>query len=269
MWANVTEHVNSSQDGSRPMNWTDNRLGHRFYPLGGKSKLCLKPHLIRHKSNKSLVPIAFGFLDLRQQHKQIWKHRLHLPDVFSRRRRLGRSRISSLKSCHGPKLVFIWYEIYFSSRSVQEQPIWEEALFAPCLSSVPVCLLLSLVHFKGIAMMRALKGGNLSMYQICWEASESEVQLHRHRAQRGETGLRTSEVGGEGARNFLFCEQLSIVCDRVQKVHCHYFSTYKYLMLCYLQTLPCCFTCLFLFVQHANQWVIYSRRWAILVYSPH
>lgn len=131
-----------------------------------------------------------------------------------------------------PRASFILYEIYFTSRSVWEQPIGEEALFAPCLSSAPVCLLLSLVHFKGIAMMRVLKGGNLSMYQICWEASESEVQLHRHGALRGETGLRTSEAGGEGARNFLFPSQLSIVCDRVQKVHCHYFCTYKYLMRC-------------------------------------
>lgn len=132
------------QEGSRPGIECTTFLA-PFSPHGGQSKLCSKPHLIRNKSNKSLVFIAAGFLDLRRL-EQIWKHRLHLPDVFSRRRRLGRSGVSSPKSCHGPKLVFfMWYEIYFSSRSVWEQPIWEEALFAPllvfraCLSPPPSC----------------------------------------------------------------------------------------------------------------------------------
>lgn len=90
------------------------------------------------------------------------------------------------------------------------------------------CLLLFLVHFKGIAMMRTLKGGICQC--IKYVERHLRVKCNYTDRERGKTWLRSSSGREESEELYLFPAQLFILCDRVEKVQCHYFLAYKYLM---------------------------------------
>lgn len=176
------------------------------------NKSRLKPHVIAHKSNKSFFLSAVAFLDQkkkREKKQSTTKKRqlCALVAAFSLRQRhcisrmcfpeaVWRSRVFSLKSCHGPELVL--YDMRYISPVIQcgNNPSGKRSLLFACL----LCLSPPFSRtFQGNSHDENTERGNLSMYQICWEASESEVQLHRHRERRGWLGGRGSEVlvGGE------------------------------------------------------------------------
>lgn len=134
------------------------------------------------------------------------------------------------KELSWPRAGFIWYEIYFTSQSMWYNPSGKLRLLSACLLLLPPPFSCT---FQGNSHDENTERGDLSMYQICWEASESEVQLHRQ--IEGETWLKSCS----GRELFLFHAQLFIPCDRVEKVQCHYFLAHKYLM----QFHPSCICC--------------------------
>lgn len=189
---------------------------------GGQSltsnKSRLEPHVIGHKSNKSFFLSAVAFLDpktKKNNNKTVNNEKRQLCAIdapFSLQQRhcisrmcfpeaVWRSRVFSLKSCHGPELVL--YDMRYISPVIQcgNNPSGKRSLLFACL----LCLSPPFSRtFQGNSHDENTERGNLSMYQICWEASESEVQLHRHRERRGGTGLRSSRGrGGRGGETFI------------------------------------------------------------------
>lgn len=122
------------------------------------------------------------------------------------------------KEISWPWAGFIWYEIYFTSQSMWYNPSGKLGLLSACLLRLPPPLSCT---FPGNSYDENTERGNLSMYQICWEASESEVQLHRHR--EGENMSQKLQWERREWGTLLFPTQLFILSNRVEVVQCHYF----------------------------------------------
>lgn len=119
------------------------------------------------------------------------------------------------------------------------QPIWEAGA-ALCLSSSPPPPLPC--TFPGNSHDENTERGDLSMLQICWEASESEVQLHRRReGENMSQKFHWERKENQGLDNFLF------LLTEEKNIPCHYFLAYEFLMLFVFPA-----SLLDLFMQYAN-----------------
>lgn len=139
-----------------------------------------------------------------------------------------------------PWAGFTRYEIYFTSQSMAYNPSGETGggggeacLLSACLQRPPPPPPPLSCTFLGNSHDENTESGNLSMDQICWEASESEVQLHRL-GEKEKHVWRAAARGREREENkkLSTVAQVFILSDSAEGELHHYFVSYEFLMLC-------------------------------------
>lgn len=108
-------------------------------------------------------------------------------------------------------IFFIWFELYFTRQSMWYGPSGKSGP-ALCLFSAPSS---SSCTFLGNCHDESAERGNLSADQKFWEASASEVQLHRQR--HGECEAQKFWGGERKMGKFIFPAQLLCFSDRGEK----------------------------------------------------
>lgn len=151
-----------------------------------------------------------------------------------------------------PWAGFIWYEIYFTSQSMWYNPSGKPGLLSACLLRLPPPLSCT---FLGNSHDENTERGNLSMYQICWEASESEVQLHRHRE-----GENTSQkLQWEGRERGTFSSRRTTFYSFWQEEK-KYSAIISQLINTSCNSIHSLFVVFVLFTQYANHRVLFMAR---------
>lgn len=151
-----------------------------------QNKLCLKLYLIGYKSKKSpSLPLWVHFLGWKNTcswhstrvlvHVSCSEGGVPYECVF--KKPLGEPEFSPQRADMALSYFFIWFEIYFTRQSMWYGPSGKSgsALFLLSAPSSSSC------RFPGNCHDESTERGNLSADQKFWDASESEVQLHRQR----------------------------------------------------------------------------------------